>query len=116
LEQRNNIIYKISGEMQNTTLEYYIHIKDQKNKIHKRNRQRISGNWQGTESNKLREFTEIYSTIHIFVQQKEIQETTGKKRIELQNQSTRRHAKRVKCQSLIKFIIYITIFLYSKER
>ena len=41
--------------------------------------------------------------IYKFIQQKEIWETTRIKRIELQNQSTRRYTRGLKCQSLYNY-------------
>jgi len=67
LEQKDNIVYKMSERMQSTILRHYIYIKDQKNQSNRRNGQEILGNRQGTGSNKSRRLTEIYSTIYLSI-------------------------------------------------
>ena len=55
---------------------------------------------QGTRSNESRRFTRVYSTIYVFIQQGKFQETTREKRMGPCDQSTRKHTKGVKYQSL----------------
>jgi len=55
--------------MQNTTSEYFICIKNQEITTNGRHKQRTLENWQRTGPNKLRRFTRVYLTIHIFGQQ-----------------------------------------------
>ena len=51
--------------IQDTTSEYFVYIKDQKNQANRRNRQMTSENIQETGSNESRRFTGIHSTVHL---------------------------------------------------
>ena len=85
----------MSKKLQNAIPKYII----QRQKITTNGQpgQRITGNRKETRSNKSRRFFRVHLTFHIFVQQKEIQKSTGTVRMGSQDKSNRGCTK---CQSL----------------
>ena len=80
-------------DIQNKTSEYIIYTKKSKNTSRGPKEQWIPGNRKETRSNQSRRSSQLYSTLYISFQQKEIQKTTRKKRIG-QNQFDRRDTQK----------------------
>ena len=131
----------MSKRMQDITPEHYVYVKDTEITANEWQGQRTTGNRKETGPNQYKRFTRIHSTIHPFIQQEEIWKIAGMKRMGPWDKSNGRCFKGIECQDLcdnsqreqstksmagwttqgkinyrIKFTIYSTMFLHSKER